>query len=316
MNAPPLPLAFAVLAAAALSLAAAAQVPTVTILAATPVGVHAATAGASRVETLPAGAVGANRLRVEALGIAAGDRAEASTFWGGARHETELRFDWNHQLTVEGASVGSARTDLADIVVEIDSPTAIEVDLTISAASSLAAGMVVPVARADVGDDGSFEFDESTAGARRLRVQIGTSPLRVRLRTQIELSGPGQASLWLSLAAKPVNSLVITSFELGCTTGTPFLIRPSFVDRGVLCQAGFPPVFAVFGFSQQPRFLAGTLSPNCLLVPSLDVVVALSALGSFSIPLPAAARPITFWAQAVVFDPVIGTANGFVCTAY
>lgn len=290
-----------------------AQVPSISLSTATALSVRASTVGANESASLPAGTLGSQGIGCEAVSSGGADRAQARSTWAVNAFPTELRCDLLHELRVEGAAIGAAAADLGDLVVDLQAPSPMAVELSFQSFASLPAGTPAPVLRADIGDDGSFEVMEGQVIVVRRLVTLDVVPLRVRLRSQLALSGVGAASAGMWMAVKPVNNLQLQEYDIGCAPRR-MQLRPMFDQRGVLLQGTLLGSVAVFGFQQQPQLVSIGAVANCLFLPSPDVVVVLPTLGSLVVPLPAAVRPITFWVQGVDLA-AIGTTNAYRCSA-
>lgn len=159
----------------------------------------------------------------------------------------------------------------------------------------------------DVGNDGSFEFMPGTVVAPSLLVNLGPAPLPIRVQQQMAMSGNGTATSELVIDVRPVPVMPITPVVAGCDPRQWQELAPTLLGdlevrrRSFLLHA--QPAVAVLGLSPLPIVLPSPQVQACVLVPAPDLLL-FHVTDDLIVPLPPAVRPIAFWTQAVVLDPV------------
>lgn len=216
-------------------------------------------------------------------------------------------------LSTAGGS-GSVTIGMHDVVIELTSPVPRMVTLTWIVGST-ATGGPLPLFDVDMRDDGVLDGSGTQA-----HVQLGTQPYRIRICAQAATVSPaGQASnvqAQFDLEIVPDNNLGILHATQGC--GPQAFVHESFTGGGVeILSPGAQ--LAVFGFAAQPVLLpnASQSAFPCLLYPQLDVATLLPHTG-LVVPIPASARPVSFFVQAVgvISAGDFRTSEAFYVNAY
>jgi hypothetical protein len=298
-----------------------AQTVSVTLAAAASTTLRADVGGLLVTQALPAGPLAAvGSLRAEQLLPPAGI-AFSQCDWHCSASSTEVRgsFAWFAGVTAPPPSF--ADTTLLDMVMTVNVSAPLAVFVEVGRETHLSAGATIAVQRVDVGNDGSFEVTETTPATVVLGPFAVGAALPVRVQLRAAQTGEGTALAGHTIRVVPSNDLVIGSgVPLGCAADQLQLL-PSFVGRGIALRSSpnLPGdlAVAVLGATVQPIVLPPQTLP-CLLLPALDFTVLLPATATADLPLPAAFRPIGFWAQAVVLSSLGGltTTNSFSVIAH
>jgi hypothetical protein len=220
-------------------------------------------------------------------------------------------FRVTNTATLEASVASLADTDLAEILLTITAPSPMTVDVEVGRQIEGTPGTTIPLQEVDIGADGSAELNASTPGIVRTTLAIGPQPLTVIVRTRMSEATNGSVSATTYVVVTPSNDISIVPAMPGCSSGS-LEVWTSFTDRGIvlLNNSGFgEPEIGVFGLGLQPVVLPG--GPNCLLLPSPDLLMFLPYFQPVELGLPASVRPVTFWVQGVVFGGPFGTTNGF-----
>lgn len=288
-----------------LAVPAGAQTLSMTITTATPMVAQVSSSGPLVTSGLPIQTIGSNSL----LASDWSGTVRMSSQWWSQVGTTECNMEWNQEATVSVPAPAFARTDPSDLLLHVQSSTApfVPIPITLELSRSLAAsaGSTLPVHRIDIGDDGSFEFTESSpAWGTMTGLVVGPQGLTIRLRTQVGQTGAGAIALGLRVRVLPDNGLIVQPTVPGCSADELWLL-PTFAGSGIelITATANHPVFAVIGFHLQPQFLSPLFPAPCLLLPSPDVVMHVPTWPPVVIPLPAAVRPLSFSAQGVALTP-------------
>ena len=206
---------------------------------------------------------------------------------------------------------GSATFGPNEFVVDVTATSPVDVVLRLTRDGLLPPGSVQSIS-VDVGDDGTVEFTESqsTLPFLELPVTLGTQPLPIRVVVSTAATLPGTTSTLLSIDVRPDNGLTIDRAVLGCTEVVDDLTcQPSFEGEGVWFQGDVQfattgvPMVLVLGLDIAPLLLPPVYGNPCLLLPQGDATALLPlAMPVANLEIPAAARPVTVWAQAVTLD--------------
>ncbi len=209
-----------------------------------------------------------------------------------------------------------AATASADIRLDLSAtvPTTVQLELAVQFQGT--PGAPLPTVLIDVGDDGSVDYQGLGWGLGFPVVPVGSTAFPIRVTAVTQIAAPGLGSLRLDLTVRPANAPVLTQEVAGCAAlaGTELFAAADF-DRSLTFSAGVAssPLVLVLGLAAQPVVLA-PLSVPCILWPSPDILVPMapapSGYPTFVLPLPPAVLPVTFWAQAVLLEPI-----GFLPTA-
>lgn len=193
--------------------------------------------------------------------------------------------------------------------------------LTVSGLPTGTAGAAIPGASVDVGADGSIEIPFALALQGQVTFPLVLTagvPMRVAIAMNSALAGPvGSLGGEVTITLGPDRDLGILRNAIGCESpSTPFFARPSFADRGL--DLGYPsgaPLFFVLGLAMQPIVLPSVAATPCLLVPRPDIVF-FSPTGLQHVALPAAVRPVDFFAQGVAWNGIaLFPTDGYWITA-
>jgi hypothetical protein len=206
-----------------------------------------------------------------------------------------------------------------DVLLHVSATSPVLANIDFVHALTLSAGALGPAFSIDYGDDGIVEVSEAGVAVPGFgAVQLGPTPLPIRLRAAVTQVGVGFIDLALGVAITPATAQV-NPITTGCAPASLFAY-PVFAGSGVEFTVAAPgPVVLVLGLGLQPQPLPLAISASCVLLPSPDLLVPMVAppLPYFTLPLPAAVRPVTLFAQGVVlFASGLGTTNSYSIFAF
>jgi hypothetical protein len=300
------------LVASALCAVASAQSMTVDVIA--PMQITATSGAQTQSTTLGAGPLPAIGLVPIVAGTFGQSLARAEFEWRQASSATEVRCLLDHRLEVVGPATGEASVGSTVVLLTVMSPTPGPMTLQLFSSFSMPAGTAHPLMRVDVGNDGSVEFTESSGGGTQLPVFVGASSLPIRIEMSSELLTAGSLSSALEVRLLPNTNTWITQVGLGCSATIGYTALPDFdgnleVRMYPLQPQVLPLSFAIFGLGTQalPIGSVGQLGVPCVLLPTPDVVFFLG--GSYTLVVPAAARPIDIWTQAITWPGLLLTES-------
>jgi hypothetical protein len=273
-----------------------AQAVTVDISALTPLSVTVAAGAATSTQTLPGGPLPSWQ-QFEAQ-LPAPTFASAMLAWSlvsepglAVAHLTNTAW-----VTVPNSS---AQAGPHELLVRFAASAPVFVDVDIRRTLDVWPGVTAPMAAIDLGNDGTIDWPfVPVSGIQFQNLQLGPQPLLLRVLLDAACVVPGMASIYLETAVRPHNSLSVNTTVSGCPHNDVLSCEPTFADRGIDLRAPAMLSVLVVGFTPQP-ILFPTGWGACVLWPSPDVALVLFNSG-LHIPLPAAVRPVTFWAQAVM----------------
>jgi hypothetical protein len=269
-----------------------------------PMVANAQVAGAQVTDSRPVGPLPANFLLSAYVASSAGDAAASfGMLVMPSQQSVSVR---GSAFAVSSSPPSAATTNLIDVLVLVQATSPVMAFLQVDRTLVASAGVAVPVQRIDVGNDGSFEISETTpSSASVANIALGPVAVPVRVLMQVAASGAQQVVTNMTLRFIADNHLAILPQGFGCS-GYPFAVEPSFVGTGIRVSqdSSHPSLFndlvvAVLGIGVQPILLPSAF-PGCLLVPTPQVLALIPPAASLQVPLPAAVRPISFWAQGVV----------------
>jgi hypothetical protein len=298
-----------------LMLGAAASAQTVQVALSAPNQLVATTSlgGLSSATLGPIGALPPNSVVASSLGNGA---ATANLVWQASAApgasldaDIQLRITMQAVVTPVGGINAAANVPVSEFLMTLQSAAPRQVRVSMERELWLTTGVVAPFLQVDVLDDGFIDFDGAlTTNASNL-VDLGTSPIPIRVRIGGGVSSTTDfAALFTGvvLNVRPENQVSTFRFYTGC--GGTLVAEPSFATGGLTFQGqsvlGDFMVLAV-GFGLQPVVTpsVGTAPVPCVFFPTPDLLFVLQAppftLVPAQLPLPAAVRPVTFYAQAL-----------------
>ncbi|MFY9344802.1 MAG: hypothetical protein WAT39_20080 [Planctomycetota bacterium] len=243
---------------------------------------------------------------------------------------TNATLQWNVFATPSVAAVhlgehgwvttpnSTANVGPVQLLVRFAATAPTTVAISILQQSEITGGTPAPTAALDLGNDGSIDWPfVPWYGVGLPTVPLGPQPFDIRVLLDTAIPAPGQSATYLQLEARPVNSLAVTPTVASCPFPNVELTwAPTFADRGIDLQPPSLLSALVIGFQPQPA-LFPTLGTTCVLWPAPDVVLALFG-APLHVPLPAAVRPATLQAQAVLVTTIgnLLLTNGLHVQAY
>ncbi|MBL8734120.1 MAG: hypothetical protein JNN13_17230, partial [Planctomycetes bacterium] len=237
----------------------------------------------------------------------AGGFDAASVVWMRAQSATHCEALIEHSLTLaDPALTTSCSAGPHELLIEFAASAPIAARLELAAQQIVTAGATAPSLQLDLGNDGSIDIvDLGVMPPTTQQVVIGLQPLRLRLLVDATLTSAGLAQHTFVVRLLPDNDLTIQPTIASCRGGDPLpaLVEPTFADRGLRLWQPFVgvPAVMVVGLAPQPTLLSlGAFGP-CFLLPTPDFVL-FEPSGFVDIALPAAARPLTFYAQSVLLE--------------
>lgn len=295
-----------------------AQSVSVTLQAVTPGTLHSNLAGQVLTQVLPAGAM-------PAAGNVSSVLGDPTTFagsilgWESSSNSLEATATIQWIAGVSSSSPSFANTTAVNVLMTITASSPVTVAIDVQRTKLIGAGASILLNRVDVGNDGLAEVQESDNSKLLGPYAVNTS-LSIMVRLEATQAANGDLQLDNTIRVLPVNDLVVQGNDpFGCL-GDELRLQPSFVGRGIglmsLPNWGNDLAVAVLGTSIQPIALPPVAS--CLLLPSPDVLLVLPNALLVDLPLPAAVRPVGFWAQGVVLSSLgyFTTTNLFSVIAF
>lgn len=271
---------------------------TVSVDALTPISVTATDGAASLTTTLPAGPLSPQWFEVESDLAALGTSAVVGGSTATTNNEAYCSIGFG---CVNGSPTAVTATNTVESLVTFSAPVPTPVRFLLELHSVLPAGATVPVVEVDVDNDGTIDYAhgvwQTFLGSRT----IGPGGIQFRVILQGGLQQQGSMFEDLLLRVMPNNNTSIFTSAVGCV-GTGPGVYESFLDTGVSIRndipSSYPRVF-VFGLDTQPVILPTVSQVPCLLLPRLDLVMAIGGFSGVELALPASVRPATFWVQNV-----------------
>lgn len=282
---------------------------------ASPTQLSASLLGVSQTTPLVAGPL-ANTGVASALAQSLGD-CGVELAWHANAAAVGMTVDLSLHFSSSGQQVGQATALPIEFLLQVDTPSG---DLRLELSSFLG-GVVsanVPLLRIDVDDDGSVELAETMpVGFVQANRTVGAAPLAIRCTLGGQLTGPGTLDARLRLRILPGSTSAGIAVN-GCMPG--YDVAPRF-DGGIDCTfqpPGLEVGVAVFGLSPAPMLLGSVGILPCLLWPSVDLFVVAPAWQTLTLPIPASARPLGIYTQAVYVDnfPSLKTSPGWLVQAF
>jgi len=219
-----------------------------------------------------------------------------------------------------------------EVLIELTATAPRPVDLTYSFGSAASSGTIL--FEVDMGDTGVFS---PAANAVTLSATLSPQPYRIRIRAQSHTPSVSTQPIVLSagyfnLDVTADNDLTLTKVIQGCggeaAFGTVFPHNGIGIRSSNLALPFNAPMIAVLGLVAQPVPLPNvSMSPfPCLLYPRPDALIAYapapvgssSTSSGYSLPIPAAVRPFTFFVQAVEVGSIVDlrTSDGYHVNAF
>jgi len=299
-----------------------AQAVGVSMTALTPLTVQASNGVATNNYTQPAGPMSGSGSIYTA--ITNGGWAGASTSWNHGATSRLANATITHDvgnLAQQATFVGGAGQD--EYLITFTSATQRTVHLNFYRDTILATGAAAPTAQVDLDNDGTIDIQNvSTVGTSPYLKTFGPQPLVVRVIMATPLGAQTSSFQRLSVTATPANNLTLTTPVTTCTPGVPSpppFLAPSFDNMGVdmfVHQSLSAPSLIVLSLNPQPFLLGMNGTFPCLTLPAPDVVL-MPPTGTFNVALPAAVRPVTFYAQGVALTSQgLLTSDGYAVTAH
>jgi hypothetical protein len=220
--------------------------------------------------------------------------------------------------SADGAPGTAAAVDTGGWRIDLSQPTAGYVALQAWAYVYSDGGTTAQVS-IDVGANGSIDVDLQNP-LRTFGLVIGPTPTPVSIR--VTGSSPGNlGSAGAVLAVVPPLGTWIQTIPATCAFSPTFTASLSasndtlfLTHQPCSCLAQL----LVLGFSTSPQVLLPSLPTCSLLMPSPDIVLVAATFGSaatFNIPVPAAVRPFSVWAQAVALQTGLGFTSPWPTTS-
>lgn len=258
----------------------------------------------SQMQTLGAGPISGISTRSQQLNIAAG-QARSEVRWHVSQpiFDDKIEFLYDVYGSVSSSLPATASVDQHDVIVTLQAATPRQIMLSMDIASEVTPNAPAPRMDVDIDNDGSVDFSTTnTTGTQSLTV--GPVPLAIRITAAGLASTPGilEASFLskLHMRIEPDNNISKHLIAAGCAN--ILVANSAFSHSGIRMEVPYThgQDLVVLGLDTQPIALPGTLRQlPCLLLPRPDLVALVPTNGSFDLPIPASARPIRIFAQAV-----------------
>jgi hypothetical protein len=298
----------------------AAQAVSVSVSAATALTTRASAAGTNDVQTLPIGPLPpAGGLNAQVTSFATSQHAQMLLSW-------QITPPSQFERVLVGCSFlgvvngntnpASAGVDPGELLFQLTAPAPRWVFVAGFVDSFTPPGLPAPQIELDLFDDGVVEWSTSASFAP-IHVLVGPTPVPVRFRCTATLPANGWAQGAGRLDITPDNRVDVYTLMQGCLPNDFLRVEAAFAHNGVRLRV--PPgelCVGVLGLAAQPLLLATYGGFPCMLLPSPDVLLLIPQAG-YDLPIPAAARPIDVYAQAVrVGFQSLQTTTGYRASAY
>lgn len=278
------------------------QAVTFTVTAARPATCSASIGGVAQTSTLPAGPLATNGF-LNANSGALGTVVAANVGWSSDGSSTEAAFDIQHTISSVGTASPTGSTDI-EFVVALSTPVATPVWIHLVRWQNVSAGTPTPLLRVDVADDGVVDMTEASP-PQFLGFVLGPQPLPVRFRMQASAAGIANVLHRCRLTVVSGHPLPITRLLLPCDV-PQLTCEPTFAGTVRMTTQPVPNGLMVLalGLGAQLTPLPPSLPapPFCAWLPTPDSVQFLPQW-SYDLAIPAAFRPATLYAQALVLTP-------------
>lgn len=258
---------------------------------------------ASQTSTVPAGPLAAVG-QVAANAATFGGATGVELAWQSYAASSALSVEITARCDAVGFVVGQSTAPTSDFLVSLAAPFAGAAQVVLEKDAAGVSWAQVPVTRIDVGNDGSEELTEQLVGnPPPVPITLGPVPVLVRCTLGAQLNGPGSVLGRVRLRIVPRDTLV-APWGNGCG-GIGLALAPRF-DGGL--ESVYQPTslelgVRVYGLAAQPLPLGAIQGFPCLLLPRPDLVVLAAPWSQEVLPIPAAARPLTLFVQAVALAP-------------
>jgi hypothetical protein len=284
----------------------AAQTVSSSISALTPLAVTATSGGTTTQSSLPAGPLPT----AGSVDTSPAPGVSATLAWMTGPSLAQFRsiIDGSSSVSASG-SVGPS-----EFLIEFQATSLAPVELVFVRESLVTPGMPWPDVGVDIGNDGTIDLPNLTSQGQLYVPTFGLQPLFVRVIIESQLPGAGLSNTSIMVSLSPDNNLSVTTEAIGCASpgwqvGPLLHIYHSFVGQGIrilsFANSSSEPVIVVLGLGSMPVLFPSMpwSGPACLLMPTPDLLLAVPVALELEIPLPAAVRPVTLHAQAVVVSP-------------
>lgn len=257
----------------------------------------------SQSSTVPAGPLAAVG-QVAANAATFGGATSVELAWQSYAASSALYVELTARCDAVGFVVGQSTAPTSDFLVSLAAPFAAAAQVVLEKEAAGVSWAQVPVTRIDVGNDGSEELTEQLVGnPPPVSITLGPVPVLVRCTLGAQLNGPGAVLGRVRLRIVPRDTLV-APWGNGCG-GIGLALAPRF-DGGL--ESVYQPTLLelgvrVYGLAAQPLPLGAIQGFPCLLLPRPDLVVLAAPWSQEVLPIPAAARPLTLFVQAVALAP-------------
>ncbi len=220
-----------------------------------------------------------------------------------------------HRLDVATAAVpASSASATAEVLLQFAAATNESVVLQVSSTLAATGGAPAPALQVDIDDDGSIDWQSGPATPSFAIARVlGPAPTFVRVRTESSLAITGSVVSSVTVGVAPEHPTQIDVVLFGCSVPYHLYAFRTFgggVEFGTFGLPPTGPVLLVFGLGVFPFVLPSAAPTPCVVLPTLDIVAVIPSPLGYSLPLPPAVRPVTFWAQGVPLTPAGFEATG------
>lgn len=206
-----------------------------------------------------------------------------------------------HTLDTLVSPGATMQTGAQEFLVEFTASSPVSVQFGIERQSTISSGTAWPSVAIDIDNDGTIDLPDVGVYPGP-PVTLGTQTKRWRILMSSSVQGAQRTTTTVTLGVHPANDLYFTQSVATCAPPDVRLhIVPSLVNRGAdfgTEWTSFAADVLVLGFQPQPVLIPAPSPFPCLLLPSPDILLVVPFLG-VHLDLPAAVRPVTFYAQAV-----------------
>ncbi len=287
------------------------------LAAAAPLVVSATAVGVTMSQSQPAGLLAASGLLTADVSDPAG-HASAGLRWTAdfgsslAGPDGERRFQITHTCSIGSFGAAEAYSGPHEFLIQLQASAQTPVRILVSHLQAVTGGVNAPGLSVDLGDDGILDYTSAYSAQLGFVRMLDATPLAIRVLIGGGMSLPngGLASALeqVTIRVVPEHHIGVVTTMLGCT-GQPLPVSQLFAIDGVQIDMPVPTsplgvAVLVLGLGAQPSLL-GTISPTglpCLLLPQPDALLLVSQGVPAVLQIPAAARPVSVYAQTVELE--------------
>ena len=297
----------ALLCVAVLGSLLSAQTVVPSIAAATPLPCNLVVGAQTTNQTVPVGPL-PNVGGVAAVGGAGLAPEFARVNWVAGAGSTDATFRLSLSTQVQNGSVAHAGP--GEIVVTFAGAGTAALPARFELSVNLVGIQPVQLA-VDTGNNGTWDWQYGMTPLVGTTPDLVAQPLQFRVGYDLTAVLPGSAQVDLELRLVP-DAITVVPMAVDCGIANTYAVGALWDTRfaDLELRAGWS-AWHVVGISSQPQLLLSSLTLTaapCLVVPSLDLVLR---TGTLNLPMPAAVRPITLYAQLLDVLPHVRVSDAY-----